>query len=102
MVSNMKFRDNFLRDYYEFKDSREIGKMVRAYHSKEHSLLNLNQLERMVEERAIVEIGKQWETLATAVDVLMVQLVRRKHSQGLLNCLALFNQLTLNNNLILL
>ena len=66
----MKFRDNFLRDYYEFKDSREIG--------------------------------KQWETLATAVDVLMVQLVRRKHSQGLLNCLTLFNQLTLNNNLILL
>lgn len=38
---------------------REVGKMVRNYHSKEHSLLSLNQLERMVEEIAIVEIGKQ-------------------------------------------
>lgn len=76
--------------------------MVRAYHSREHSLLNLNQLERLLEERAIVEIGQQFETLCSVVDILMAQLLHRKHSQGLLNCLCLFNRLLLANNLLLL
>lgn len=56
----------------------------------------------MVDERAIVEIGHQFDSLASIVDILMAQMLRRKHSQSLINCLVLFNSLVLANNLILL
>jgi hypothetical protein len=56
----------------------------------------------MVDERAIIEIGNQFDTLRSIVDILMAQMLRRKHSQSLINCICQFNTLLLSNNLIML
>jgi hypothetical protein len=33
-VSGLHFKDSFLNNSYEFKDTREIGRMIRHYHGK--------------------------------------------------------------------
>ncbi len=54
MITNFKFKDSYLNNYYEFKDTKEIGKMMKNYHAKHYGLLNLDQVERIIDERAII------------------------------------------------
>lgn len=101
-MNGLRFRDGFLSNYHDFKDTKELGRMVRRYLERSYSLLNLNQVERIVDERALVELGHQFHTLTCVADILLAQLLRKKHSQSLITCLSLFNSLLLTHNLPLL
>jgi hypothetical protein len=63
VISNLEFRDSDMRENAVIKDPRDIGGLISRYYKKYFSVMNLNQMERIIEERAIIEIAEQLESL---------------------------------------
>lgn len=83
-------------------DCHELTDMILKYHEKDYSLLNFNQLERIIEQKAIIDIGLQLQALTNAIDIILLSLASRKYSPNLRKTLNLLNKLLAQKNLILI
>ena len=53
-ASHFTLRESQLNGGVVLRDTKEIGSMLLKYHEKQYSLYNFNQIERIIEEKAII------------------------------------------------
>jgi hypothetical protein len=75
------------------RDTRELGAVLLRYHEREYGLLNFNQMERMVEERTIVELGEKLALLDASAEILIRLVSNKRYSHGLTVALNTLNRL---------
>lgn len=57
ILTDFEMRESPVEGGHLIKDSREIGDILLRYHERQFSLLNFNQLERLIEEKVLIEIA---------------------------------------------
>lgn len=67
--------------------------MLLRYHNKQFGLLNFNQLERVIEEKALIDIADSLQTITHCVDILVNQIITRKYSLTLSKALQTLSRL---------
>jgi hypothetical protein len=76
--------------------------MLLRYHKKQFSLLNFNQLERLIEEKTLIDIVDTLTAVNHCATILTNQLVSKRYSVTLSRALQELGRLIAEKNLLLL
>lgn len=79
--------------------AKDYGRLLSGYQRREHGLGSLDQMERLIEERAILKIGEQMDCLEKVTRAVLLLLVRKKHSHHLLAAAAHIARLSATHQL---